>query len=46
MFVKDDVPFQVRPDMCGITDVYECVFLWKLIKNIFTKTKILLDGRL
>ena len=27
IFVKDDVPFQVQTDMCGITDVYECVFV-------------------
>ena len=27
IFVKGDVPFQVRNDMCRIIDVYECFFV-------------------
>ena len=38
IFVKDDIPFQVRTDICGITNVYKCI-LWKLKKEYFHKEK-------
>ena len=43
MFVKDDIPFHVRTDMCGITDVYECVFV-EIDKKYFQNEKNIIMG--
>ena len=39
IFVREDVPCQVRNDLCGINYVYECVFI-KIDKEYFHKEKI------
>ena len=39
IFVREDVPYQVRNDMCGINDVYKCVFI-EIDKEYFHKEKI------
>ena len=43
LFVKDDIPFHVRTDMCGITDIYECVFV-EIDKDCFHKEKNIIMG--
>ena len=43
IFVREDVPYQVRNDMCEINDVYECVFI-EIDKEYFHKEKNIIMG--